>query len=71
MDVEPLLGDLEREQREARRELLEQLGAAGVPEDELRRAVEEERLALLPVERALGGDCDLTAAEVAEREVCS
>ncbi len=41
--------------REARRKLLEELAADGVPLEELRRAVEEDRLALLPVERLLEG----------------
>jgi adenylate cyclase len=54
--------------REARRELLEQLEADGVPLEELRRAVEEERLALLPVERVLDGDGgSYTGREIAER----
>ena len=66
-EAEGLLEGLEGEEREAREELLEQLSRAGASEDELRKAVEEGRLALLPVERALGGQGDLTAAEVAER----
>jgi adenylate cyclase len=69
MDFEAagLLEGLEGEEREARKALLEQLSEAGVSDDELRKAVEEDRLALLPVERALGGDYDLTADDVAER----
>jgi adenylate cyclase len=66
-EAEGLLEGLEGEEREARESLLEQLSEAGVSDDELRKAVAEERLALLPVERALSGDYDLTAAEVAER----
>lgn len=66
-DDEGLLEGLEGDEREARADLLDQLSEAGVPLDELRRAVAEERLAMLPVERALGGDCHLTAAEVAEK----
>lgn len=42
--------------RRARLELLERLAADGVPLEELRRAVAEDRLALLPVERVLAGD---------------
>ena len=64
---EGLLEDLAGEEREARTELLDQLHEAGVSVEELRKAVEEQRLALLPVERALGGDYRLTAREVAER----
>jgi adenylate cyclase len=65
-EKEGLLGDLDGDQREARRELLEQLHEAGCGLDELRKAVEEDRLALLPVERELGS-YSLTAAEVAEQ----
>jgi adenylate cyclase len=38
-----------------------------VPLDELRRAVAEDRVALLPVERELGGELKYTGYEVAER----
>jgi adenylate cyclase len=65
---EGLLKGTRGKAREARRELLEELAADGVPLEDLRRAVEEDRLALLPVERVLEGDGRrLTAAEVAER----
>src|SRR5215217_3617173 len=53
--------------RAARTALLDELHAEGVPVDQLRRAVEEDRLALLPVERVLGPDPELSAREVAER----
>jgi adenylate cyclase len=53
--------------REARLELLERLADDGVEIDELRAAVEEGRLALLPVERVLAGEPVLTPHEVAER----
>lgn len=66
-ESEGLLEGLEGEEREARKELLDQLSEAGVEVDELRKAVDEDRIALLPVERELGGDCQLTQAEVAER----
>jgi adenylate cyclase len=66
-EEEGLLEGLEGDEREARRELLDQLHDAGVELDELRKAVEEDRLALLPVERELGGQFDLTQKEVAER----
>lgn len=67
MDFEGLLDGLEGEEREARLDLLKQLSDAGFSDEELRTAVEEERLALLPVERALGGEQSLTAADVAEQ----
>jgi adenylate cyclase len=55
------------EDRKARGELLEQLLDAGVELDELKEAVSEKRLSLLPVERVLSGDGEYTLAEVAER----
>jgi adenylate cyclase len=56
MDFEAagLLEGLEGEEREARLDLLERLAADGVSLDELRAAVAEDRLALLPVERVFG-----------------
>jgi adenylate cyclase len=60
-----LLDGLEGPERQARLELLERLAADGVSLRELRDAVAEDRLVLLPVERALGGQ--LTGKEVAER----
>jgi adenylate cyclase len=67
MDVNAtgLLDGLEGEEREARRKLLERLHDDGFSEEELSRAVQENRLALLPVERVLGGS--YTAAELDER----
>jgi adenylate cyclase len=66
-EVDELLEGLEGDARDARRRLLAELAGAGVPESELRRAVGEDRLVLLPVERALSGEGDRhTAAEVAE-----
>jgi adenylate cyclase len=64
MDFESagLLEGLEGEERAARERLLRQLVRDGVGLEELREAVAEERLALLPVERALGGD--RTAREI-------
>jgi adenylate cyclase len=60
-----LLDGLEGNERKARAELLERLAAEGVTLAELKAAVAEDRLALLPVERVLGGR--YTAAEIAER----
>src|SRR3954464_296519 len=66
-EKEGLLEGLEGKDREAREQLLEQLSGDGVSDDQLRKAVEEQRLALLPVERALGTDRTLTAEEAAEK----
>jgi adenylate cyclase len=60
-----LLDGLEGEERTAREHLLERLVAEGFSLDELRGAVAERRLALLPVERLLGGT--YSAAEIEER----
>lgn len=67
-EAEGLLEGLDGEAREGRRRLLGELAADGVSLDELRRAIAEDRLALLPVERALaGGDGRYTADQVAEK----
>jgi adenylate cyclase len=68
-EAEGLLDGLEEErEREARLELLRELESDGVPLDELKRAAEEGRLALLPVERALSPDgASYSANEIAER----
>ena len=61
--AEGLLKGLRGQARLGRQELLEQLHDAGVPLEELRQAVAENRLALVPVELALGGEGKYTAAE--------
>ena len=67
-EAEGLLKGTRGKARQARLELLEELAADGVSLEELRRAVEEDRLALLPVERVLEGEGRrYTAAEVAEK----
>jgi adenylate cyclase len=67
-EAEGLLDGLDGEARDARRRLLEELADDGVPLDELRQAVAEGRLALLPVERALAPPGPRhTFAEVADR----
>src|SRR5579884_2695025 len=58
-----LLDGLDEREREARQRLLERLVADGFTLDELKAAVAEDRLALLPVERVLGGSW--SAAEIA------
>jgi len=64
-DADDLLEGLEGEARERRRRLLERLAGDGFSEAELAKAVKENRLALLPVERVLGGA--YTTGEVEER----
>jgi adenylate cyclase len=66
-EAEGLLGDLEGKAREARLALLQELVDEGVSLEELRRAVDEHRLVLLPVERVFDQGVDrYTEAEVAE-----
>jgi adenylate cyclase len=67
-EAEGLLKGTRGRAREERLALLGELEEQGVPLDDMRRAVEEDRLALLPVERILMGDGDLhTPAEIAEK----
>jgi adenylate cyclase len=67
-EAEGLLKGTRGKAREARRELLEELAENGVSLEELRRAVQEDRLALLPVERVLEAEGRrYTAAQIAER----
>jgi adenylate cyclase len=66
-EAKGLLDDLPDDRaREARRELLDELHADGVPLEELEQAVKDQRLALVPVERLLGGEPRHSAREVAE-----
>jgi adenylate cyclase len=60
-----LLDGLDGEERKAREQLLRQLAADGVKLQEMKAAVAEDRLALLPVERVLGGQ--YTAREIEQR----
>jgi adenylate cyclase len=67
-EAEGLLAGTEGEAREARLALLRDLADDGVPAEELRRAVAEDRLVLLPVERVLAGSGPrYSREEVAER----
>ncbi|HSD24454.1 MAG TPA: adenylate cyclase regulatory domain-containing protein [Solirubrobacterales bacterium] len=67
-EAEGLLGDLRGKARAARLALLEELADQGVPLEELKRAVDENRLVLLPVERVFEqGPEQCTATEIAER----
>ncbi len=60
-----LLDGLEGREREAREELLSGLLERGATLEELKRAVDEDRLVLLPLEQALGGR--YSTVEVSER----
>lgn len=55
------------EERAARVELLEYLLGSGADLDEVKRAVAEDRLAVLPTERFLRADCRYDLTEVAKR----
>jgi adenylate cyclase len=59
-----LLDGLSDQERKDREQLLERLAEDGFSLDELKAAAAEDRLALLPVERVLGGNW--SAAEIAE-----
>ena len=66
-DAEGLLDGLDPQAREARRALLDELhGEKGVPVEDLRRAVQEDRLVLLPIELTLMSAPRFTLGEVAD-----
>jgi adenylate cyclase len=66
-EAEGLLDNLTGQAREARLALLEELSESGVSLEELKRAVEENRLVLLPVERVFDSGTErYTAAQIAE-----
>jgi adenylate cyclase len=54
-DAEGMLDGLEGNQREARERLLTHLREEGFSDEDLRKALRENRLVLLPVDRVLGG----------------
>src|SRR5215217_1058271 len=73
-DIDPeaaglLDGVSDEREREDRARLVRELARDGVSVEELREAIETDRLSLLPLERALSGDArdDYTLAEIAER----
>ena len=66
-EAEGLLEGLEDDERASRLALLERLASDGCDLDELRSAVTDGRLALLPLERMLSGRPRYTTVEVAER----
>jgi adenylate cyclase len=68
LESEGLLDGVETAaERDARAELIERLLDDGVPLDEVRQAVRDDRLALLPVARVFSGDYRFTLRELAER----
>lgn len=66
-EAEGLTEGLYGSAKEDRLALLRELWRSGVPLDEIRQATAQSRLALLPVERVLGGEPKHTRREVAER----
>jgi adenylate cyclase len=66
-EAEGLLEGLDGEARSARLELLQHLHNDGFTLEQLRQAVEEERLVLLPVERVIAEEQKYTATEVARQ----
>ena len=66
-EAEGLLDGLEGDERESRLALLERLRSDGADLEELRGAVSQGRLAVLPIERLLAGEPKYTAEEVSER----
>jgi adenylate cyclase len=66
-EKEGLLKGLEGKDRDSRLALLEELADDGFELDYLREAVEQDRLALLPVETVLGGEPKYTAEGVAKK----
>jgi len=67
VDFDALLEGLEGGARSAREALLRELADDGCTFEELRRAVDEDRLAVLPVERLLTSEPKYSSAELAER----
>jgi adenylate cyclase len=65
-EAEGLLEGTDGEERDARRELLDVLVDDGASLEELKRAVAEDRLALLPVDRVLAGEGRYSADEIAD-----
>jgi adenylate cyclase len=65
-EAEGLLDGVEGKARDARLELLQALAGDGVSTEELRTAIAEDRLAILPVERALAGELKYSERQTAE-----
>jgi adenylate cyclase len=64
-DLGDLLEGLDGDAREARRRLIDDLTADGASAEEIRQAVAEDRLALLPVERVLRAGAKHSLADLA------
>jgi adenylate cyclase len=64
---EGLLDRVEGDERVARLDLLQQLASDGTSLEELKEAVAQDRLAVLPIERVFTGDLTVTLAEFSER----
>jgi adenylate cyclase len=65
--AEGLLQGLEGRQREARLRLLERLHEAGFTLEQLKEAVAQDRLVLLPAEHALGEQSHYTGRQISEK----
>src|SRR5262245_16472475 len=63
---EGLLEGLQEPERSARASLLQQLAEAGISLAELKQAVAEERLALLPIQQLLNRDASYSISEYVE-----
>lgn len=66
-EAEGLVEGLDGRVRDARLRLLERLFDAGVPLEELKRAAAEDRLVILPAERALGRDVRYSTRDVSDK----
>ena len=66
-EAEGLLDGVEGQERESRVALLEWLVADGVELEELKVAVAEERLGVLPIERLLAGEARYSPRDLSER----
>ena len=66
-DFDDLLEGLDGDAREARLKLLQDLVDDGCPMDDIRQAVAEDRLALLPVDRVLASDHKYSVEDLAEK----
>jgi adenylate cyclase len=65
-EAEGLLDGLKGKARDARLELLRSLASDGVSVEDLRAAIRQDRLVLMPVERVLAGELKYTIEEVAD-----
>ena len=66
-EAEGLLDGTEGRAREGRLRLLQRLYDAGFGLDELKDAVAQDRLVILPAERALGGEAQFSARELSDK----